>query len=260
MNMKFGLKTLAVVAAATGALMVSACAPPPGPEHGASPLTCTSGEIPSGTYSEITVTGPCSVGADAKVTVTGNIVVTEGAMLDAQSAPSTITVGHDVTALPGSFLGLGCQPAALVGNSGHECVVDPDGHSTIVVDRNVIAVDAATILINGITVRRSITVLGGGSEIPWSIKNNTVGRDINVSGQVTNWLGVMFNHVGGSVIVSDVTITDTDPGDNGAFVVQNQIRRDLLCYNVTPKVSGGFSPDEVNTVRGQALGQCAALV
>lgn len=261
MNMNFGFKTFAVVAAAAGALMISACAPTPGPEHASPPLTCTSGEIPSGNYSQITVTGQCSVAAGAKVTVSGSIIVAEGAMLDAQSAPSMITVGHDVTALPRSFLGLGCQPASYVGNSGDECLVEPDGHSTVVVEHDMFTVGASTVMINGITVRQNITALGGGSEAtPWSIKNNTVGRDISVSGQVTNWLGVMFNHVSGHVIVSDVTITDTDPGGNGAFIVQNQIRRNLICYNVTPKVSGGFSPTEVNTVGGQALGQCAALV
>lgn len=260
MNMNSWFKTLAVVVAAAGALVISACAPTPGPEDHAPELTCTSGEIVSGTYSDITVTGPCSVAADAEVTVTGSITIEDGAMFDAQSAPATITVGHDVTALPGSMLGLGCQPASLVGNSGHECVIEPTGHSTISVGHDVIALGASTVLINGITVGRSITALGGGSEIPWSIKNNTVTHDITVSGQTTDWLGVMFNQVGGNVVVSDMTITDTDPGANGAFVVQNQIRRDLICYGVTPTISGGFAPTEVNTVGGRALGQCATLV
>lgn len=56
-------------------------------------------EIASGTYSDITVTGACSVPAGAVVAVTGNITVRKGAVLDAQSAPSTVTVRHNVSAL-----------------------------------------------------------------------------------------------------------------------------------------------------------------
>src|SRR5438034_312509 len=72
--------------------------------------TCTGGEIPSGNYASITVTGACAVGTGAVINVVGNINVATGAVLDGQSAPSTITVGHNVTAASGSLLMLGCQP------------------------------------------------------------------------------------------------------------------------------------------------------
>jgi hypothetical protein len=51
----------------------------------------------------------CNVVPDAVINVAGNIDVAAGAVLDAQSAPSTITVGHNVTAGAGSLLRLGCQ-------------------------------------------------------------------------------------------------------------------------------------------------------
>ena len=139
------LGTLAVA----GALALSGS---PAMAAGPAALTCTGGEIPSGSYASITVTGMCSVAADAVITVTGNVNVAADAMLDAQSAPSTITVGRNVTGAPGSLVGLGCQPPAATGNSAHECVADPDGISTITVHGNISTTDANTVLLNGVTV------------------------------------------------------------------------------------------------------------
>ncbi len=126
--------------------------------------------------------------ADAVITVVGNVNVGAGAVLDAQSAPSTITVGHNVTVASGSILGLGCQPPSYTGNSGHECTDEPDGHSTVTINGNVSALNAFVVLLNGITVARNVTLTGGGGPIPWSIKNNTVGGNLTVSGQRTEWL------------------------------------------------------------------------
>ncbi len=100
------LGTLAVA----GALALSG-----GPAMAAGPsaYTCSGGEVPSGTYASLTVTGMCSVAADAVISVVGNVNVAAGAMFDAQSAPSTITVGRNVTGAAGSLVGLGCQPPSL---------------------------------------------------------------------------------------------------------------------------------------------------
>src|SRR5690349_15887919 len=76
-------------------------------------MTFTS--IPSGSYASITVAGVCNVQPDAVINVAGNINIAPGAVLDAQSAPSTITVGHNVTAGAGSFLLMGCQPTNTIG-------------------------------------------------------------------------------------------------------------------------------------------------
>ena len=86
--------------------------------------TCTGGDfasgtftsIPSGNYASITVKGACQPAPDAVINVVGNINVAPGAVFDAQSAPSTITVGHNVTAGSGSLLGLGCQPTNTIGH------------------------------------------------------------------------------------------------------------------------------------------------
>lgn len=256
---RFGVLGTAVVA---GVLVLSG-----GPAMAAAPssqrpmhYTCTGGEIPSGDYSSITVTGACSVPADAVISVVGNLDVRAGAQLDAQSAPSTLTVGRNVTAARGSLLGLGCQPPSYTGNSGHECAEVPDGHSTITVNGNVTAIGAGAVLLNGITVKGNVTLVGGGGPIPWSIKNNTIGRNLTVAGQTTDWLGVLFNSIGGNATLVHITVTDVHPDAPGAYVVRNTIGRNLICLGVTPGVSGGFVPGTVNVVGGHAIGQCASLV
>ena len=221
--------------------------------------TCAGGTIGSGHYDSITVTGMCSVAMDAVIKIDGKLVVKAGAMLDAQSAPSTIWVDGDVMAGRGSFLGLGCQPD-FPHNTGHPCAAAPAGHSMITVKGDVSAWGANTVLLNGITVKGDVNLMGGGGNIPWSIKNNTIKGDLTVRGLVTDWLGVLFNKVGKNVTLSNITITDTDPGAHGAYVVRNVIGHNLSCFGVTPGASGGFVPGEVNTVGHKALGQCSTLV
>ena len=194
------------------------------------------------------------------IKVAGDVTVAAGATLDAQSAPSRITVGRNVSAGKGSLLGLGCQPPAYTGNSAHECTVEPLGHSTIVVKGNVTAFHADTVLLNGITVWRNVTLLGGGGDIPWSIKNDTIGGNLTVVGQTPEWLGVLFNTIGKNVTLLHITLHDVDPGAPGVYVVRNTIGRNLVCAGLDPGVSGGFDPTGVNVVGHKAFGQCADLV
>ena len=230
--------------------------------HGSRPMpyTCTGGEIPSGTYASIRVTGACSVPAGAVIKVTGSVDVAKGAVFDAQSAPSTITIRHNVTGKAGSLVGLGCQPPSYTGNSGHECIVEPEGHSTITVHGNITVTRASAVLLNGITVKGNVTLVGGGSAIPWSIKNNAIRGNLTVSGQTTDWLGVLFNKVGRNVILTNIDVTDQHPGAPGVYIVRNTVGRNLVCLDLTPGVSGGFVPGSVNVVGHKAIGQCASLV
>jgi hypothetical protein len=225
-----------------------------------SAYTCTGGSVPSGTYASMTVTGACTVTADAVISVVGNVNVAAGATLDAQTAPSTIKIGRNVTAAPGSLVGLGCQPPSYTGNSAHECAVNPDGHSDITVGGNVTGIGALAVLLNGVTVGGNVTLIGGGSAIPWSIKNNKIGGNLTVTGQTAEWLGVLFNEIGRNTTLANITIHDEHPDAPGVYVVRNNIGRNLICTGLTPGVSGGFVPGSVNVVGGRAIGQCAALV
>jgi hypothetical protein len=227
------------------------------------PYTCTGGDfasgnltsIPSGVYASLTVRGACAVAPDAVISVFGNVNVAPGAVLDAQSAPSTITVGHDVTAAPGSILGLGCQPNPVGHTTGHPCTIEPTASSDITVNGNVIGWGANTVLINGITVKGSVTLIGGGDQAgnPWPIKNNTIHGNLTVIGATPEWLGVLLNNVGGNVILANVTAAAGETMDVGG----NTIGWNLGCWGLAPAVSSGFGAP--NTVGGHSLGQCANL-
>ena len=227
--------------------------------------TCTGGDfasmdlvaIPPGNYSSLTVKGACYVPPYAEINVTGNVIVRAGAVLDAQTFPSTITVGHNVTAGKGSLLGLGCQPPSYTGNSAHTCnaPTDPgapgepipdnpfaEAHSTITVNGNVMAANADTVLLNGITVMGNVTLAGGGGDIPWSIKNNTIGGNLTVSHVTADWVGVLFNQIAKNAILTNITVTDPGDPERLVFVVRNTVARNLICWGLAPGVSGGFNP------------------
>jgi hypothetical protein len=232
--------------------------------------TCTGGDfasgnftsIPSGTYASITVTGVCNVVPNAVINVVGNLNVAAGAVFDAQSAPSTITVGHNVTAASGSLLGLGCQPTNTIGRFAGVPCADPygDGHTTITINGNVTATDANTVLLRKLTVDGNVTLTGGGGDIPWSIKGNTIGKNLSISGVTADWLGVQFNTIGGNATLTNITIND--PGDPTPTIqiVENTVGRNLNCSGLGPFVAGGFVPGEVNHVGHNATGQCASMV
>jgi len=247
---------------AAGAFALSSTPALAGQSHEPEPraYTCAGGEIPSGNYERITVTGACSVAAGAVIRVSDDVKVTAGAALDAQSAPSTITVGGDVKGARGSTVGLGCQPPSATGNSAHECALDPTGQSTITVKGDVKVTNGELVALNGIKVRGDVTLTGGGGPNYWSIKNNTIGRNLTVSGQTVAWLGVLFNTIGRNATLTHITVVDDHPGAPGVYVVSNTIGRNLSCWGLVPGVSGGFVPGAVNTVGRHATGQCAALV
>lgn len=262
MGQAMRLKVLGATLAAAGALALTAGPAMAAQSSAPAPVayTCTGGDIPSGTYASITVTGECAVPADAVINVVGGVSVAAGAVLDAQVAPSTITIGRNVTGERGSFVGLGCQPPSFTGNSAHECAIQPEGHSTILVKGNITVTNAIAVQLNGITVNGNVTLTGGGSPIPWSIKNNTIDGNLTVTGQQTEWLGVLFNHVGRNVTLTSIALSDPHPGSPGVYIVRNTIERNLTCTGLTPGVSGGFVPGSVNVVGRNATGQCASLV
>lgn len=255
------------VATISGTLVFSAGVASAHSGYGPKAYVCTGGDfatgnltpIPSGTYSSIRVEGACAVAPGAVIDVKGSVHVGAGAALDAQSAPSTIKVRGNVTAGRGSILGLGCQPPALVGNSGHECIIEPEGHSTITVRGSVVAFGADTVLLNGITVKGNVVLVEGGGAIPWSVKNNTIGGNLIVGGVTAEWVGVMFNNIGGNAILIAITVTAPHEGD-AVYVVRNTVGRNLICGGLEPGISGGFVPGSVNVVGGHTIGQCRSVV
>lgn len=209
---------------------------------------------PSGHYSNITVAGACNVVPNAVITVAGSIDVNVGAVLDAQSAPSTIKVRQDVDAARGSLLGLGCLPNPVGKMTGHPCTVDPAESSEITVHGNIYGAKVNTVLLDGISVKGSVVLDGGGvqSGNPWPIKFDTIGGNLVVFNARPEWLGVINDSVHGDVILNKVTVAPGETMD----VANNTIHLNLLCSKLLPAVSAGFVPGEINVVGGEAIGEC----
>jgi hypothetical protein len=245
----------------------SATAAAPGP----APSTCGGGSVGGGTYASLTITGFCDVVPGAVINVVGNLTVAPGAFFDAQSSPSTITVGKSVTAGQDSIMGLGCQPFLVINgrpitSTGHPCSNDPAGHSVILVKGNLATTNASLVLLNGITVNGNVALDGNGSRdlpfgIPtdWSIKNNTVGGNLSVSDINADWLGVMRNETGKNITLTNITADD--PGDPyvEVFVVGNNAGWNLNCSGLAPSVSGGFNPTVHNVAGRKVTGQCVGI-
>jgi hypothetical protein len=225
--------------------------------------------IPSGNYASITVTGACNIQPDAVINVAGDINLVPGAALDAQSAPSTINVGHNVNAFWGSTLGLGCQPTNTIGMfAGVPCAANPAGHTTITIGGDVTAIGADTVLLRGavaagagkLRVNGNVTLIGGGNRAnPWSIKGASIGRNLTIVGVTAEFLGVQFNTVGGNATLLAIKVFDVDSPPPGVTIVENTVASNLTCFGLVPGVSGGFIPGETNHVGHRALGQCAAI-
>ena len=270
-----GLGTLVVAIAGVFALSG-------GPAVAVTPTayTCTGGAVPSGTYASVTITGACQVKAGTVISVLGNVNVGANAVFDAQSYSSTITVGRNVIAGAGSLLGLGCLPGPA-GHPmlGHLCGNDPTASSDITIDGSITATDATAVLLNGITVKGNVTLIGSEgtatateryTAIPWSIKLNTIGGNLSASNMTPIWIGVLHNNVGGNVTLTNIYITDglptnppTLPADvdtNPTIqVALNTIGRNLNCFGLAPAVAPGAIPGESNNVGGNANGQCAGF-
>jgi hypothetical protein len=245
------------------------------------PITCTGGTsaapnvIAGGTYASITVKGVCYVAADTTITV-GNVYVVPGATLDAQSA-STINVGRNITAFPGSTLLLGCETDATDSNLSHPCDYGT-GNSAITVNGNVIALGATLVSLDGDSVTGDVFLIGGGEHTPdctnpdcavnnWPIKLNTIGGNLTVQGVSPDWIGVIYNNIGGNVILNNITV-DTGipaglvPPAENIDVGHNMIGRNLICHGLLPDVVGGFGAPgaAANTfTTGRGYGQCADL-
>ncbi|MGN6332035.1 MAG: hypothetical protein ACTHOD_10335 [Motilibacteraceae bacterium] len=231
----------------------------------AGPAGCSGGELGSGTYGTVIVTSECSVPDGATVTVLHNLIVSPGAVFDAQ-AHAVIRIEGNVVAQPGSMVALGCTDA-------HPCTSDVEGEvydrtgDSYRVDRNIVLNQVFDAAINGVHVGGNVVSSGGGPGyrmdpwIPFSIKDDSIGGNLVVTGLRTTWFGVIRTTVGGNVVLQDIEAADPD----GNEVVSNTIGRNLVCHGMTPApqlgdaVEGapaGYGP---NSIGGRALGQCASI-
>jgi hypothetical protein len=244
------------VAAGAAALVVGSTAG--ASARGGAPTVCSGGNIASGTYAGLVVTGVCTVPAGADVTITGNLIVAPGAIFDAQT-DSQVTIEGNVLAHRGSAFALGCTFAHPC-NDGNP----PAGGTTHdTVSGNVTLVHVFDAAINGDTIGGNLTSTGGGAGlldprtdfVPFSIKDDVIGGNLTVTNLTTVWFGVIRTQVGKNVILHNITLSDPD----GNEYVSDVIAGNLNCRRDSPAPQVGDSGGAPNVVGKHALGQCATL-
>jgi hypothetical protein len=259
-------KLLAACAATAASLAVLA-----GPANAAGAAAgCTGGSLPGGTYSQVTINGVCLVNA-GPVTVTGNLVVTPGSALVAafglndmtQSGNSNLTVDGNLTVDTAGELILGCEPNFF------PCLDDNSNTltGTATVGKNLTGSGALAMIVHASSIMGNVSESGGGggptcvpsgplaNKIgpPYSdFENNTVGRNLSISGVQTCWLGALRNKVDGNFNASgNVTFSE-----DGNELVSNTIAGNMNCSANSPAVEFGDSMGVSNIVGHKATGQC----
>ena len=137
---------------------------------------------------------------------------------------------------------------------------------------------ATFVALDGDSVTGGVFLIGGGEHTPgctnadcavnnWPIKLNRIGGNLIVQGVTPDWIGVIFNNIGGSVTLNNITVDtgipagQVPPAEN-IDVGHNTIGGNLFCHGLVPDVVGGFgAPGPANTFTppGRGYGQCADL-
>ena len=218
--------------------------------------TCASGPIASGTYLDLTVTGPCSIPAGASITVRGTLRLKGSSSLNAVSL-HTLRVHGNVEVGTRVVLGLGCSADA-----GSQCN-GKSGSDTI--GGNIRATSRANALIvHGITLFGNLNMQTGGAGVtchPMPLPNfsdledSQVFGSVSIQGLTSCWLGVIRNRVNGNVLITNNRMADPDANE----VVTNTIFGNLSCHNNRPAAQIGDSGGSLNTVTGSKLGECSTL-
>lgn len=242
---------------AAGALLAlgvagsAAIAAPPGT------YTCSGGTeasptiIAAGTYDGLKVAGICAFAPAGVVTITGDVRVEPGAILN-DHAGSPVTTTHitgNVQVGNGAVLGLGTYAPGTT-------------HDVATVDGNIVAHSPASLYISRTTVHGNVVSNGGGDPVRnFPIKDDTIDGNVIVQGWHGGWVGVIRVDVGGNVIVANNVASDpsTLPGSDSTEVVTNTIAGNLICHGNTPVAQVGDSEGATNAVDGNKLGECAGL-
>jgi hypothetical protein len=243
---------------------------PQGVTHGsrlAAPYTCDGGSIEPGTYSSLTVAGPCALDSGS-VTVQHNVTILSGGALLAAFGGSDLTVGQNVNVQPNGVLVLGCEPEAFI------CFNDPDQKAGTLMTHDVIGGDlnangALAVLVHKTAIHGNAIVSGGGGGVncdPLAIlqgspayatfEDNVIGGNAVITNWQSCWLGFIRNTVSGNVNFQQNMTFDPDANE----VVTNVISGELDCSGNSPAPQIGDSGGSLNTVSRGATGQCVPLV
>jgi hypothetical protein len=218
-------------------------------------VTCHSGTIHAGTYGSLRITGFCSLPNSGTITVRHGVVVTRTGLFNA-ATPAKLVVWGDVIVRHRGVAAIGCSPDVGCKELGSD-----------VIHGSVRAFRAWATIIHATTVGHGITIRGGGRTMdctkvaPFGAPYYSVVEDSSVGGNLvirrlhSCWLGVIRNHVGGSVQLIGNRFGDPDAME----IVTNHISGNLACFNNNPAAQVGDSQGDQNIVLGQKRGECAAV-
>ena len=218
-------------------------------------VTCHGGTIAAGTYKSLRVTGACTLVASGNVTVKHNVVVTGTGLFNA-GTPAKLRVGGDVIVQHHGATAIGCSPDIGCASLGAD-----------VIRGDLRAQRAAATIVHGTTIWGSASIRGGGQSEDCSviapfgapyysvIEDSTIHGSLVIRGLHTCWLGVIRNHVTGSVRLIDNRFGDPDADE----VVTNVIGGNLNCFNNIAAPHVGDSGGAPNVVAGQKRGECVGL-
>ena len=213
------------------------------------------GGIAAGAYKSLRVSGACTLVQSGNVTVRGNVVVTSTGLFNA-GTPAKLVVGGDVVVQHHGATAIGCSPDIGCATLGAD-----------VVHGSIHGQGAAAVIVHGTAIGGDVTIRGGGQTMdctvlaPFGAPYYSVVEDSHVRGNLvirglhTCWLGVIRNHVGGTVRLIGNRFGDPDADE----VVTNVIGGNLACFNNIAPPQVGDSTGQSNIVGGQKRGECAAL-
>jgi hypothetical protein len=232
----------------------------------AAAYTCDGGSIETGTYSSLTVAGPCALDSGS-VTVQHSVTILSGGALLAAFGGSNLTVGQDLNVQPNGVLVLGCEPEAFI------CFNDPDQTAGTLMTHHVIGGDlnangALAVLVHNTAIHGNAIVSGGGGGVNCdsqailqgspayaAFEDNVIGRDAVITNWQSCWLGFIRNTVSGNVNFQQNVSFDPDANE----VVTNVISGKLNCSGNSPAPQVGDSEGNLNPVSRGATGQCVPL-
>jgi hypothetical protein len=265
----FGFVTVTVAVVVLVGASATASA---GDASGGDDKTCTGGSVAPGVYSNLKITGVCTVDAGS-VKVKHDVTVLSGGALvalyggtDKLHVGSNLNVLGDIHVLKNGILFLGCEPVNQI------CLNDPDQKvgsyfTRDAVGGKLIAEDALAVVVHLVIVGQDVTMTGGGggdscsgslppplSGPPYGdLEDIIVGGNLAIKGWTSCWLGFFRNGIAHDVDFSDNVTNDPD----GNEIATNSILGNLKCAKNNPSPQTGDSGGSLNNVFGHAHGQCA---
>ena len=186
------------------------------------------------------------------MTITKNLTVAPGAQLNPHAATfAVVHVMGNVKVGKDGILGLGQYGPPTIQQTG------------TVVDGNIEAHQPQSLYLSAITIHGNLSSDGGnGPGLNFPIKNVIVDGNVELHNWSGLWIGLFRSTIGGNVIFSNNTGTQTGPdgSPDSSEVADNVITGNLVCQRNEPAAQFGDSGGGPNTVGGKAVGQCANLV